>query len=63
MFCFGIFFGHTRWLEVSQFPKQGLNLHHGSESPDILTMRPPGNSQTWTLDKAFLVSSTHVSVF
>ena len=61
MFCFGIFFGHTRWLEVSQFPKQGLNLHHGSESPDILTMRPPGNSLLLLFRSLFLISqlSTH----
>ena len=41
------FFGHVVWLAGSQFPDQGLNLGHGSESqekPGILTMRPPGNS-------------------
>ena len=38
-------FGHTTGLAGSQFPDQGLNPGHSSESPRILTTRPPGDSQ------------------
>ena len=32
-FCF-LFFGFALWLAGSQFPHQGLNLDHGSESAE-----------------------------
>ena len=42
-FSFLFFFGCAAWIAGSQFPKQGLNSGHGSESPES---QPPGHGGT-----------------
>ena len=56
MSCFVLFFDRASWHVGSQFPNQGLNLGHGSKSPESQPLGHQGTPHDGIFCKYFLLS-------